>query len=201
MLNALRQSLSYKISQFKKSNAGVAAVEFAYIAPILITMTFGVVEATRAVMMHKRFQRSVALIGDLVSREETLGTTVTEATTALAGMMKAAEHAMAPYSYAPLKIGVSAIVAPPAPQTQTTVAWSYPYNGYPVLACGSNKNMPAAGMISAGNAAILVEAEYTYTPLLANLIPGFKSQVTWTDRIANAPRGQCPDYAGKKCAC
>jgi hypothetical protein len=81
------------------------------------------------------------------------------------------------------------------------VGWSYPYHSYPVSACGASKNMPAAGMITAGNSAILVEAQYTYTPLIGNLVPGFTGSIVWTDRIANAPRGQCPDYAGKKCAC
>jgi hypothetical protein len=141
------------------------------------------------------------LVGDLVSREDTIGTTAAEASLEMDGMMRAAEHAMSPYGFSALKIGVSAIVAPPAPATQTTVAWSYPYHGYTVSACGTSKNMPAAGMIAAGNSAILVEASYVYSPLISNLIPGFRSSVTWTDRIANAPRGQCPDYAGKKCAC
>ena len=193
--------LAIRLSQFRSNATGVAAVEFALVAPILLIMTFGVIEASRAVMMHKRFQRSVALVSDLVSREVTIGATVAEGNTQLAGMMKAAEHAMYPYSHSTLKIGISAIVAPPAPATQTTVAWAYPYQGFPVSSCGTSKNMPAAGMISAGNAAILVEAQYTYTPLIANLVPGFKGAVTWNDKISNAPRGSCPDYAGKKCAC
>lgn len=201
MPTSFRKSIALRFGQFRANCAGVAAVEFAFIAPVLMIMTIGIAEASRAVMMHKRYQRSVAMVGDLVSREDAIGTTAAEATAEMAGMMKAAEQAMAPYSFATLKIGVSAIMAPIAPATQTTVAWSYPYHSYPVSACGANKNMPAANMISAGNAAILVEGQYTYTPLIANLIPGFKGSVTWTDTIAYSPRGACPDYAGKKCSC
>ena len=152
-------------------------------------------------MMHKRFQRSIALVGDLVSREEQIGTTVSEGTTAMAGMMKAAEHAMKPFDTATLKMGVTAIEADPNNAAITTVAWAYPYKGYPTSACGANKSMPAANMITKGNSAILVEAEYVYTPIIANLIPGFSTSVTWKDKIAHAPRGQCPDYGGKKCNC
>jgi Flp pilus assembly protein TadG len=200
MSRKFRQRTTLVLEAFKKSTSGVAALEFAYILPILLIMTFGVVEATRAVLMHKRFQRATALIGDLVSREETLGTNVTTGNAALEGIMKAAVNTMYPYDPATLKLGVSAISANAnAAVTQTTVAWSYAYNGYPVTACGGNKNMPATGMITAGNTAILVEAQYTYKPILSDLIPGFKASTNWTDRIANAPRGACPNYAGKQC--
>ena len=201
MISSLRQRLAFRLNLFKASSAGVAAVEFAYILPVLLMMTFGVIEATRAVIMHKRFQRATALIGDLISREETLGTNAATGNAALAGIMKAAEHTMAPYSYASLKIGVSAISAN-ANTGATTVAWSYPYHSYPVTACGGAKNIPGNEdhtMIANGNTAILVESQYTYTPLLSNLVPGFKTSVNWTDRIANAPRGACPNYAGKQC--
>jgi Flp pilus assembly protein TadG len=195
-----RHRLAKRLLSFKSSSAGVAAIEFAYILPVLMMMTFGVIEATRAVIMHKRFQRSVALISDLVSREETLGTNVASADAALAGIMKAAEHTMSPYSAASLKIGVSAISANSNPAiTATTVAWKYSYHSYPMTACGGTKAMPATGMIAAGNSAILVEADYTFTPLLGDLVPGFKTAVTWHDTIANAPRGSCPNYAGLQC--
>lgn len=202
MTFSLRQRLALRIALFKDNCSGVAAVEFAYLLPLLIMMTYGVIEASRAVMMHKRFQRSVALIGDLVAREQQIGgTTKASADADMAGMMKAAEHIMKPYDVTSLKMGVSAIEAPPPPQSAsaTTVAWSFSHNSYPVLSPGSPKPMPAANMITAGNAAILVEAEYKYKPILTNLVPGFNVEVTWKDQIAHAPRGRCPAYGGQDC--
>ena len=61
--------------------------------------------------------------------------------------------------------------------------------------------MPAANMITKGNSAILVEAEYMYKPILTDLVPGFNVAIKWTDQIAHAPRGRCPNYAGKDCKC
>lgn len=195
----LRQRIALKYMSFKDNCAGVAAIEFAYLLPLLIMMTYGVIEASRAVMMHKRFQRSVALIGDLVAREEEIGTTPAAAQQAMDGMMRAAKHVMIPYDDSTLKIGVTAVQAASDNASNTTVAWSYPYNSYPVLPTGSPKSMPAANMITAGNAAILVEAQYVYQPILSNLVPGFDVQVTWTDQIAHAPRGRCPKYGGSVC--
>ena len=66
MTLSIRQRIAIRLHVFKENCAGVAAVEFAYLLPLLIMMTYGVIEASRAVMMHKRFQRSVAMVGDLV---------------------------------------------------------------------------------------------------------------------------------------
>lgn len=201
MTLTIRQRIKLRVTIFKDCCAGVAAVEFAYLLPILIMMTYGVIEASRAVMMHKRFQRSVAMVGDLVAREETIGTNASTAKAQMDGIMKAAEHIMRPYDISSLKVGVTAVQADPNNATITKVAWSYPYKSYPVLACNASKAMPASGMITKGNSAILVEAEYIYKPILTNLVPGFNMSIQWKDQIAHAPRSRCPDYAGKNCTC
>ena len=201
MTLTIRQRIKLRVALFKNCCAGVAAVEFAYLLPVLIMMTYGVIEASRAVMMHKRFQRSVAMVGDLVAREETIGDSASTAKAQMDGIMKAAEHIMRPYDISSLKVGVTAVQADPNNASITKVAWSYPYMSYPVLACNATKAMPASGMITKGNSAILVEAEYIYKPILTNLVPGFKLSMQWKDQIAHAPRSRCPDYAGKNCTC
>jgi Flp pilus assembly protein TadG len=197
----LRQRFALRLHGFKDNCAGVAAVEFAYLLPLLIVMTYGVIEASRAVMVHKRFQRAVAMVGDLVSREEAIGNTPAAAIAVMAGILKAAEHIMTPYDISTLQMGVTAVEADPNNATITKVAWSYPYKGYPVLTCGATKAMPATGMITKGGSAILVEAQYTYKPILSKLVPGFGVAIQWKDQIAHAPRSRCPDYAGKNCDC
>lgn len=70
------------ISQFRsllRESSGVAAVEFAFLAPLLMLMTFGTFEITRALIVHKRFQKATAMIGDLVAREQQLGETSADA--------------------------------------------------------------------------------------------------------------------------
>jgi hypothetical protein len=110
------------------------------------------------------------------------------------GIMKAAEHIMTPYDISSLQMGVTAIEADPNNATITRVAWSYPYKAYPVMGCGATKAMPASGMITKGNSAILVEAQYVYKPILTNLVPGFDVSVQWKDQTRTR-RSRCPDYA------
>jgi Flp pilus assembly protein TadG len=181
-------SLAQRFKALLRSSDGVAAVEFAYLCPLLMLMTFGTFEMTRAIVTHKRFQKAAAMVGDLVAREQQLGTTPSTATAALDGIMVSAGQVMSPFTSSSLKVGISQLRASTTDATNTTVEWSYPYQGATVAACGTKKAMPSTNMMTAGNAAIVVEASYTYTPLLLNIIPGVTSIMNWTDTMAYVPR-------------
>ena len=171
--------------------SGVAAVEFGFLAPILILMTFGTFEMTRAVIIHKRFQRATAMIGDLVSREQQLGASYADAKSALDGMMVAAQHAMAPYSSTPLEMGVYQFRANSTDATTTRIEWSYSYNSMPVQNCAltySTNSLVPSNLMSPGNAAIIIDARYQYTPFLTNLLPAIITQMTWSDTMTFSPR-------------
>ncbi len=195
------RSLVQKVRSLGRNQSGVAAIEFAMLAPLLMLMTWGTLEISRAVMTHKRFQRVVAMVGDLVAREKQLGTTKADAIAELNGIMQSAKNVMLPFSSTPLKIGVMSVRSNPNPPNQTTVEWSFAFQGASVPACPTPKAVPN-GMITAGNAVIVVEASYTYTPMLANLSVGwggFGPSMTWTDTITNSPRNSCVDYGGMNC--
>lgn len=89
------------LQSFLDNRNGVAAIEFAFLCPILMLMTFGTFEMTRAVVVHKRFQRATAMVGDLVAREQQLGTTPSNAPDAFDGIMRSIGQVMAPYSVSP----------------------------------------------------------------------------------------------------
>jgi Flp pilus assembly protein TadG len=177
-----------RLRGFLDDVSGIAAVEFAYIAPLLMLMTFGTFEISRALIVHKRFQRATAMVGDLVSREEQLGATYPEAKAALDGIMLSAQHVMEPYSSTPLRMAITQLRASSSDAKETKVEWSYSYNGMPVTNCPLAKNMPAWNMITKGNAAIVVEARYQYTPLLTNIIPDLIKQMNWSDTMTFSPR-------------
>ncbi len=188
------------LGAFRRNKNGVAAVEFAYIAPLLILALFGTVEVSRAVMMHKRFQRVSAMIGDLVSREQTIGTAAGTAAPILNGMMLSAKEVMYPFSTSSLEVNVNSLRAKSDDKTQTKAEWSYSSTNQSTASTCTIKAMPAADMISAGNTAIVVESKYKFSPLLANLIPGFRTSMTWTDTITHSPRkASCVAYEGKNC--
>lgn len=201
-MNAPSGTFMQRMRRFAIDRKGVAAVEFAYIAPILILALFGTVEVSRAVMMHKRFQRVSAMIGDLVSREQSIGAAPGEAAGILNGMMTSAQQVMYPFSAANLRIEVNSLRAKStgADPLPTRSEWTYrSQTGTAVSTC-TDKAMPADGMVTAGNTAIVVDATYSYAPLLSKLIPGFQNAMTWSDTITHSPRrASCVGFEGKNC--
>lgn len=195
-----KDTMLRRLRKFIADKTGVAAVEFAYIAPLLILALFGTIEVSRAVMMHKRFQRVSAMIGDLVSREQTIGTAAGTGADIINGMMLSAQQVMYPFSMTSLNIKVNSLRAKSDDKTRTRSEWNYDYVAGSANSTCTDKAMPAAGMINAGNSAIVVESTYTFSPLLVNMIPGFKTDLVWTDTITHSPRkGQCVGFEGNNC--
>ncbi|MGQ0457141.1 MAG: TadE/TadG family type IV pilus assembly protein [Hyphomicrobium sp.] len=194
------------IRRFVANTAGVAMIEFAALVPLMALMALGTFEVGRSVIVHKRFQRAVAMVGDLIAREQFLDNQNSTAKTPeqetldnLDGIMDAAEQVMWPYDTAPLKIGVMQIFAPAANPNNTSIVWRYQHHSMSIPTCGSNKSMPATGMIVGNSYAILVEAEYKYTSVLKNFMPYDFSNKPFKDTVANSPRNNCVQYASRAC--
>ncbi|MGL4396029.1 MAG: TadE/TadG family type IV pilus assembly protein [Hyphomicrobium sp.] len=190
------------VRRFRDSISGIAAVEFAYIFPVFMLMISGTLEVSQGVVAHKRFQKAAAMIGDLISREEQIGAANGEAATAFAGILTSAQQVMDPISSSTLRFKVYSILrATAANSTQTRAVWSWDsYTGAISKVCTA-KAMPADGMLAPGTAAIVVEAEFEHSPIVANMVPGFMSMMSWSDVITHSPRkNNCVGIDGKSCA-
>jgi Flp pilus assembly protein TadG len=169
---------------------GVAAVEFAFVLPILAIMLLGTVEVARAVDADRRFGNATAMTTDLIAREQELGDAD------LDGMMLAIQHMMRPYESNTLSLGVIAVRAPMAVGEEPKVEWSYSHNGKSVPAKCSTYSLPA-DLISPGSRVIVVESQYNFRPMfvnwdenpLANNISG--GFITWNDKATLTPRSDC----------
>ena len=58
-----------------KDRRGAAAVEFAFIAPVMILMYYGLAELTQAMMADRRASHVASAIGDLVAQDTAINTT------------------------------------------------------------------------------------------------------------------------------
>ena len=181
----------------------MAGIEFALIAPILMVMTLGTIEFSRALIVHKRFQRAASMVGDLVTREKQLwpsttadsSATTTDAVNTLNGIALSVGHAMQPYSVSTFQFKVYQVWANMTSPTQTKVEWSYKS---PIGAPGSNgtRGDPACasprsvdqGVLQGNGRAIIVEATYTYSPLLKGLLPSLIHDMNWSDTMIMTPR-------------
>jgi Flp pilus assembly protein TadG len=70
LLGKLLIQASAAARAFRDEQRGVAAVEFVFIAPLLIMLWLGTMEISQGVEINKKVGRSASVIGDLIAQEE-----------------------------------------------------------------------------------------------------------------------------------
>ncbi len=179
---------------------GIAAVEFGYIAPVMLLMLVGSVEASRAISIDRRFSSITSMVGDLVSREQDMGKTQTENTAKVTAIMEAVQHVMKPHPHDTLEIEIIPVMGFGDGTDTKTYAPSYKFaNGSvsTVKARCTGYTLPA-GLVAPGGSVIVVEAKYTYTPsTYATWI--FGGAKNWEDKATHSPRHSCVDFEDNNC--
>lgn len=146
---------SFSLPQFVRDRRGLAALEFALIAPMMVLVLFGSVELTEVLACNRRAENTAASVADVVSRD----TVITNQE--MDDLWAAASALMYPNSATPLQVRVSSVqITNP---TTSTVLWSDGHNGYAPRGAGSKMTLPA-GMMIPGTSVIVSETSYRYTP-------------------------------------
>jgi len=186
-------------SRFRRDVSGAAAVEFAFLAPLLLLMLLATIEIGRAINVDREFTSATSTAGDLVAREEYLGTSTSAATANLDGMMLSIQHIMQPYDSSSLKLGVYSVRASTTDASDTRVEWAYPFNGMSVPAKCQKYTLPA-NLVGKGESVIVVDSSFVFKPLFGDYVPGITGNMTWTDKSYHTPRNSCVDYVkGNNC--
>lgn len=141
---------------------GVAALEFALLAPVLILIYFGVVELTQGAMAEQRVAHTASVIGDLAAQSNSL----TQAE--VNDILSVGDTIMAPYPTQTLEVRVSSLTA--NAQGAVTVAWSEGAGMTP-LSKGSTVSGVPSDVISANGSVIMSQAQYTYTSAFQSVMP------------------------------
>ncbi len=184
-----------------RDSRGVAAIEFAYMAPLLLLLLLGTVEAGRAIDVNRHFAMATQAVGDLVAREQFLGTSESNATHNLESMMKSVEHMMQPYDPSELKLGIFQVRASPDEADDTYVEWTYTHNGMEGVPTKCQKYALPPGLLDKGGSVIVVESSYVFKPLFADFVPGFSPDMEWKEKSMHSPRNSCVDYVeGQNCS-
>jgi Flp pilus assembly protein TadG len=161
-----------RLKRFANDSRAVAAVEFALILPLLITLYFGTVEAASLYAVDRRVATVASTMADLVSRERKCITNTT-----LTTYFSAATSTMQPYSTTSLKQVVSMLKVSSA--GAVTVQWSKAYGtGATALTTGTNTTVaPASGATEDINTLartkgwlVVAQIQYPYTPLFGLVI-------------------------------
>lgn len=166
-ISGLRRSVARLIADRR----GVAAVEFAFIAPLLLCMYFVTMEVGQAIETNKKVGRVGSMVADLITQQQTITPTEVEA------VIKIGESTLAPYNRSKSTITVTAIEVTTDATPQVKVAWSRKLaNGAIVAgpAKGSTTTLPDALKV-AGSFLVRVQSELDYKPVITWAASGKKT--------------------------
>lgn len=169
------------IQIFTRSSTGLAATEFALLAPIMIFLFFAVVEGSNALSASRRISLAVNTLADLASQETRL--TADQASDLFVGVSQIVGHGDID---ADVRL-VSLIVDPDT--DDIVVQWSRDRDGGEPYAPGSVYNqLTDAAILDASTSLVVAEIDYAYVPPLTHyLIPSIdfeKRASRWPRRSA-----------------
>jgi Flp pilus assembly protein TadG len=188
-----RIGLSHFTRKFARDARGIAAVEFAFVVPIMLLMLVGTVEASRAIGIDRRLSLVTTMVADLVAREQKM------TSADLTSIYKIVNQVMSPYDASSLKVSVIPVKASPSDAAQTKVYASTtnrPSHNEGAQPSKCSSYSMTAGLLPKGGSAIVVVSSYTYEPIFLNYVFGAAS---WTDKALATPRNSCVDFDNDKC--
>ncbi|MBP8246079.1 MAG: pilus assembly protein [Phenylobacterium sp.] len=157
-----------------KDRRGAAAVEFAFIAPVMILMYYGLAELTQAMMADRRASHVASAIGDLVAQDTAINTTE------INDIFNVGEAIIAPFPTSGLSMRVTSIRKDSTGAIQ--VMWSKSSGSMGVLS--SVASLPA-GLIANNESVILAESSYVYNSATKKALP---NALTFTQKYYLKPR-------------
>ncbi|HEX2561532.1 MAG TPA: TadE/TadG family type IV pilus assembly protein [Phenylobacterium sp.] len=168
-----------RLTSFTRDRRGVAAVEFALIAPLMIALYFGLAELTMGLMAERRSSHLASMAADLVAQDAQTD----EAT--LDQVLATGPTIMEPFPAAPadLKVRISSVVSDE--DGEVTVDWSRATSGFSIRTKGSSvENLPE-DLLGENEGLILAEVEYKHTPVIGYVID---ETMTFKQRFFLRPR-------------
>jgi Flp pilus assembly protein TadG len=164
-MRALADPLMQKIARLRDDVAGVSAVEFAILLPLMILLFVGGTQWTEAITIKRKVQLVARTIGDLVAQDNSI--TNAEMTS----IFTASTAVVQPYAAAPLQVIVSRVDIDA--NGNAKIGWSDSYPAGAARAVNSTVTLPWTAstvkntMTMANTALVWSEASYLYTPPVA----------------------------------
>ncbi|WP_321343184.1 TadE/TadG family type IV pilus assembly protein [Breoghania sp.] len=154
---------SVLLSRLIRCQRGVAAVEFALVLPILISLLLGATELTRALTYDRKVTQAGYTVGDLVAQSDSISASdVTD-------IYAAATKIMQPYPSDGLSVVISSVVFDE--DAKASVAWSCT-NGTDPWPTGVTPPITIPdGLKLANTSLIITVSSYPYRPTFDAIIP------------------------------
>ena len=181
MINRIRHILGW----YRGDRRGVSAVEFALIAPMMITVYVGAAEVSDGVGADRKVSLTAAALANLSAQVTTISSSD------MTNILDASSAIIAPYSTSHLQITLTCISIDA--NSRATAKWSVTRGG---SAHTGSMTIPTA--LAVPNTQLLFgEASYQYTPTVGYTVTG---TMNLSDHMYMSPRITAPSYNNTACA-
>jgi len=155
-------AIAAKVERFGRDRRGVAAIEFAFIVPVLLIMYFITMEASQAIETSKKVSRIGSMVADLVTQQQTVVKADLEA------MMKIGTSTLQPYNRSSPTIIITGIQITDEASPRVLVAWSRKLVGttYSADAAPNTITTVPATLKIRNTFLIRVESDLGYKPMI-----------------------------------
>ena len=167
----------FRFRKFIRDRRGVAAVEFALIAPAMILLYSGLVETCQAVIAARKANHVASAVGDLVSQAEVVSSSD------VSDIFNIGQTIMSPYPTATLQMRVTSVTL--NQQGTPKVDWSRGSGGLGAYSKGATVTLPATLGLGANDSVVMAEAKYQYTSILQQVMP---NALTFDEKFYLRPR-------------
>lgn len=167
-----------RAGSFWRDRRGVAATEFALIAPVLILMYLGMAELTQMMMAQRRLSNIASATGDLVAQSAQSGPAK------ITDTFKIGEIIMSPFPVSDLRMCIASVNSDD--KGKDTVAWSKP-SVTGMANCpkqGDILDVPV-GVLPVSQSVIMARATYAYQSPVKLFLP---NPITFTRTYYLRPR-------------
>jgi len=160
-----------KYDTFKKNSEGTAAIEFAFLAPLMIALYFGTVEISRAYIAKNKVETVTETISDLVAQS------LTTSKTELADIFSIGTKALTTEEVTNFNIVVTAVETLPDAHgnPESKVKWSESKTGENKHASDTVVNDLPAGLARNYETVIMTELYFEHKAIFEYFIKGKKS--------------------------
>lgn len=181
---------------FGRAEGGVSAIEFAFVAPVLVILFIATIEIPRTIATNNRLAQATIAMADLASKNDYAD---------INDVFAAAQVVAAPYSLAGTSIVLTAGGVYKVGNDFVARVCSSVQRGDKARIVGSDIGPPPAGTASKGDRFVMAETRLSYRPLFSffpvlNSLT-FTGKAAWPVRDGIATNGQAEVVlpGGKPC--
>lgn len=162
--------------RFARATAGLSAIEFALVAPIMVSTYFGIAEVANYILAARKVASVASTAADLVAQDTIIDNNE------MTDILGALNVILAPFNPNDAQIRVSSVVADE--DGVTRVEWSDAIHTTP-LPVNTPITLPQSDMVAPFQGIVMAEITFTYTTAFGEFL---NNGATVTDRFYMKPR-------------